>query len=225
MASTDPLDLLRQSIATPSLAAALLTDAGALANALPDASSFSFPQPDGKDAVIIPKDAPTRYARTDAREDFYSVGQLWLAWTERDTGVREYLMKGQAAGVGYVAITDRRGVVDFLQGSSDGGARVLGKGEDRKCCGGVRCAVDNTQQQRRQRQPPQQPRLLRHLRRPRLDRREARQQPSASTRSTLPTASSARSCVPRRWSSRTATRCCESRAAARSTTSRRLSRR
>ncbi|WOO77591.1 Cell division control protein 73 [Vanrija pseudolonga] len=142
MASTDPLDLLRQSIATPSLAAALLTDAGAPADALPDASSFSFPQPDGKDAVIVPKDAPTRYARTDARDDFYSVGQLWLAWTERDTGVREYLMKGQAAGVGYVAITDRRGVVDFLQGSSDGGVRVLGKGEDPKAAAAAAPAAD-----------------------------------------------------------------------------------
>lgn len=125
----DPLDLLRTSI-SQDLPATLQSDAGAPVDSLAAASVLSFPQPDGAEAVTVPKDAATRYSRTDARSDFYSAGQLWLAWTERDTGVRDYLVKGQAAGVGYVAITDRRGVVDFLQGVSDGGVRVVAQGED-----------------------------------------------------------------------------------------------
>lgn len=127
---SDPLDLLRASI-SENRPAVLLSDGGAPADSITTAASLSFPQASG-DAITIPKDAATRYARTDAREDFYNVGQLWLAWTEREAGVRDYLQKGQAAGVGYVAITDRRGVIDFLQGVTDGGVRVLGAGEDGK---------------------------------------------------------------------------------------------
>lgn len=127
---SDPLDLLRASI-SENRPAVLLGDGGAPADSITAATSLSFPQGSG-DAITIAKDAATRYARTDAREDFYNVGQLWLAWTEREAGVRDYLQKGQAAGVGYVAITDRRGVVDFLQGVTDGGVRVLGAGEDGK---------------------------------------------------------------------------------------------
>jgi parafibromin len=131
MATMDPLDLLRQSI-SQNLPATLQTDAGEPADSLASASVLSFPQPAPQEAVTVPKDAATRYSRTDARDEFYSVGHLWLAWTERDTGVRDYLVKGQAAGVGYVSITDRRGVVDFLQGASDSGPRVLGQGEEAK---------------------------------------------------------------------------------------------
>lgn len=127
---SDPLDLLRKSI-SDNRPAVLLGEGGAPVDSIATATSLSFPQASG-DAITIPKEAATRYARTDAREDFYNVGQLWIAWTERETGVRDYLQKSQAAGVGNVAITDRRGVVDFLQGVTDGGVRVLGAGEDGK---------------------------------------------------------------------------------------------
>ncbi|KAL7424950.1 accessory factor associated with RNA polymerase II [Cryptotrichosporon argae] len=124
---SDPLDLLRESIAL-STPATLLTAASDPASTLADAAYLSFALPSGP--VNLPKDAPTRYARTAGRTDFYTLGQLWLAWTEKDTGVRDYLVKGQAAGTGYVGITDRRGVVEYLQGEGDGAGRVLGKGED-----------------------------------------------------------------------------------------------
>ncbi len=55
---------------------------------------------------------------------------MWLAWTERELGVRDYLIKGQAAGVGYVSVADRREVVEYLNGEVDGAGRVVGKGED-----------------------------------------------------------------------------------------------
>jgi parafibromin len=73
----------------------------------------------------LTKETPTRYtSKADSKDDFYTVGQIWLAWTEKDAGVRDYLMKGQAGGIGYVGIADRRGVVEYLQGESDGGSRI-----------------------------------------------------------------------------------------------------
>lgn len=127
MATTDPLDLLRRSISSD-LPATLKTASGEDTDSLAAAASLSFPQASGE-PVVVSKDTPTRYSRSDAKDDSYTIGQLWLAWTERDTGIRDYLVKGQAAG-GFVAITDRRDVVLYLQGASDGGARVLGAGEE-----------------------------------------------------------------------------------------------
>lgn len=49
---------------------------------------------------------------------------------ERESGVREYLIKGQAAGVGYVSVADRRGVVEYLSGEGEGAGRVMRRGED-----------------------------------------------------------------------------------------------
>jgi parafibromin len=122
--SADPLDLLRQSVLS-SLPPVLLSAASDPAPTLPLATYISFPQPSGS-ALNVPKDAPTRYtSKVGSLDEFYNVGQLWLAWTERETGVREYLMKGQATGVGYVGIADRKGVVDYLKGESEGTGRVL----------------------------------------------------------------------------------------------------
>jgi parafibromin len=122
---SDPLALLRTSISA-SLPAVLLTAAGAATDALATAAALSFPQASGE-PVVVPKDAATRYLRTTGGDDSYTIGQLWLAWTERETGVRDYLVKGQAAG-GFVAITDRRDVVLFLQGGES--ARVVKVGEE-----------------------------------------------------------------------------------------------
>ncbi|GFZ50052.1 hypothetical protein JCM24511_07805 [Saitozyma sp. JCM 24511] len=117
--TSDPLLLLRQSISL-SLPAELLTASSDPSPSLALATHLSFPQPSG-DPISIPKDAPTRYtSKPDSRDEFYTLGQVWLAWTERDTGVREYLMRGQAGGVGYVGIADRKGVVDYLKGESEG---------------------------------------------------------------------------------------------------------
>ena len=122
MTSTDPLDLFRQAIAA-SAPPTLLNAASESAESLQLASYISFPNTEPP--TNITKETPTRYtSKADSKDEFYNIGQLWLAWTEKDAGVRDYLMKGQAGGVGYVGIADRRGVVEYLQGESDGGARI-----------------------------------------------------------------------------------------------------
>jgi len=125
----DPLELFRSSLSTSNLPI-LLTAASEPSPTLPLAAYISFPQPDSS-PINIPKETPTRYtSKAESRDEFYNVGQLWLAWTERESGVREYLIKGQAAGVGYVSVADRRGAVESLTGEGDGGGRVVGKDED-----------------------------------------------------------------------------------------------
>ncbi|WVW86789.1 hypothetical protein I302_108843 [Kwoniella bestiolae CBS 10118] len=130
-APPDPLDLLRQSIIS-SLPPTLLTSSSSAASTLAEASFLSFPPipPLTDSPTSIAKDTSTRYtSKAGSKDEFYNAGQLWLAWNERESGVRDYLIKGQAGGVGYVAITDRRGVVEYLTGESQGTGRVLGKDE------------------------------------------------------------------------------------------------
>lgn len=127
MAATDPLALLRKSIAD-NLPAVLLTSAGEQTTALTDAASLSFPQTTGE-PVVVPKEALTRYARSDARTEFYSVGQLWVVWEKRDASLKDFMQSGTQLGVGNVPIADRRAVQAYLAGESDGGARVGGVGE------------------------------------------------------------------------------------------------
>lgn len=137
MTTHDPLDLFRRALAS-SLTPVLLTAASEPASNLADASYVSFPpQGESGESTNIAKDASTRYtSKADSRDEFYNIGQLWLAWSERDSGVREYLVKGQQGGLGYVGIADRRGVVEYLTGSSgaggdddSAGGRVVPKGD------------------------------------------------------------------------------------------------
>ena len=124
----DPIDLLRQSISN-SQSSILLTAASEPTDTLSLAAYISFPQPSA-DAINITKETPTRYtSKAGANNEFYNVAQLWLAWTEKDSNVREYLAKGQAGGVGYVSVADRRGVVEFLQTQDGYSDRVVPKGQ------------------------------------------------------------------------------------------------
>ncbi|WVQ79261.1 hypothetical protein IAT38_001357 [Cryptococcus sp. DSM 104549] len=129
-ASPDPLDLLRSAILS-STPPTLLTAARDPSPTLALAAYLSFPSSGSDEPIALPKDTPTRFtSKPGSLEDFYNVGQLWLAYAERESGVRDYLMKGQAGGVGYVAITDRRAVVDYLSGEGEGAGRVVQKGEE-----------------------------------------------------------------------------------------------
>jgi parafibromin len=125
----DPLDLFRAAIASSS-PPDLLTAALEPSPTLPLAAYVSFPQPSSS-PINIPKDTPTRYtSKVDASSsDYYTLAQIWLAYTERDTAIREYLIKGQAGGGGYVSVADRTRVVEYLSGEGDGGGRVTRKGE------------------------------------------------------------------------------------------------
>lgn len=124
----DPLDLLKTSLQS-SNPPQLLTAASEPAPTLALAAYLSFTSI--ANPINLPKDTPTRYtSKPGSTSEFYNIGQLYLAWVEKDSGVRDYLIKGQAGGVGYVAITDRRPAVDYLLGKGDGEGRIVAKGEE-----------------------------------------------------------------------------------------------
>ena len=212
MSAHDPLDLFRQSIST-ALPPVLLTAASEPSPTLSLAAYISFPQSSSA-PINIPKDAPTRYtAKAGSGDEFYNLGQVWLAYTERESGVREYLIKGQAGGVGYVSVADRRGVVEFLVGENDGAGRVLAKGADEGESAALVCADCKlmfwwrAQPLWRRRRLPHQlwwsrchP-LWTPLRKP--DLRVRRLLSNGNTRWTSPTASSAERWVPARQPFRT----------------------
>lgn len=64
----------------------------------------------------VPKSAETRYRR--ATQDFYTVEALYLAWSLRDAAVAEYMKQMRENGLtaGYVSVTERKTVVDWLEG-------------------------------------------------------------------------------------------------------------
>lgn len=129
MTTHDPLDLFRLALSS-SAPPVLLTAASEPAQTLAEAAYISFPLAQPHGTVNIAKDASTRYtSKADSKNEFFTVGQLWLAWSERDSGVREYFSKVQQEGVGYVGVADRRGVVEYLMGEGDGGGRVVPKGD------------------------------------------------------------------------------------------------
>jgi parafibromin len=124
MAEQDPLVLLRAAI-TSDEPPKLLTGAQEATESFNDAASLSFTSA----SVTLAKDTPTRYtAKANSTTGFYNVGQLYLAWLERQAPLREYMMKAQGSGVGYVTTLDRRGVVEYLTGVSDGAGRVIDVG-------------------------------------------------------------------------------------------------
>ena len=121
MASPDPLELLLAAITTNE-PPQLLTASNEPTESFGEAASLSFKTAE----VTLPKDTPTRYsAKAGSTTEFSNVGQLLLAWLERQAALREYMMKAQGSGVGYVTTLDRRGVVEYLTGQSDGAGRVL----------------------------------------------------------------------------------------------------
>ena len=127
----DLLELLRASIASSTLPT-LVTAASEPAPTLGEAAYIRFDSASGP--IDIPKDAPSNYLSQVGASETYLLGQLWLAYVERDSGVVDYLQKGQASGVGNVPITDRREVVEYLMGQSDGGDRIVrdeGQGQSR----------------------------------------------------------------------------------------------
>jgi len=70
----------------------------------------------------IPKSAETRYARAgttaSSPQDFYTAEALYLAWSLRDAAVADYMKQTRENGLttGYVSITERKTVVDWLEG-------------------------------------------------------------------------------------------------------------
>jgi parafibromin len=70
----------------------------------------------------FPKAAPTRFRKpgtsSSDSNDFYTLEAVYLAWHLQSAGGAEYMKQARENGlvVGFVSVTERKGVVDWLEG-------------------------------------------------------------------------------------------------------------
>ncbi|GJE88111.1 RNA polymerase II-associated protein [Phanerochaete sordida] len=119
MSSTDPLQALRQAIKSKSQIK-YSNDSG------PTESLQSATHLILSASVTLPKSTPTRLRKpgsssTDpstSPKDFFTLDAVYLAWLLRDASGAEYMKQARENGlaVGFVSITERKSVVDWLEG-------------------------------------------------------------------------------------------------------------
>ena len=83
-------------------------------------------------SVVLPKSTPTRWRKpgvTAASEpsDFFSLEAIYLAWLLRDAPGADYLKQARENGltVGFVSVTERKSVVDWLEGRTTDHERIV----------------------------------------------------------------------------------------------------
>ncbi|RDB19338.1 Cell division control protein 73 [Hypsizygus marmoreus] len=69
-------------------------------------------------SISLPKSSPTRFRTASGPSDFFSVEAIYLAWLLRDAPGAEYMKQARENGlaVGFVGVTERKSVVDWLEG-------------------------------------------------------------------------------------------------------------
>jgi parafibromin len=92
------------------------------------------------DLVISPgytfsKSTPTRYRKpgtssndpSSKPQDFFSLEAVYLAWLLRDAPGAEYMKQARESGlaVGFVSVTERKNVVDWLEGKIPDHERIV----------------------------------------------------------------------------------------------------
>lgn len=80
------------------------------------------------DTLSLSKSTPTRLRRPGSTDtdpetnpsSFVSLEAAYLAWTLRDAGSAEYMKQARDSGlaVGFVSVTERKGVVEWLEGKT-----------------------------------------------------------------------------------------------------------
>ncbi|KAF9481350.1 RNA polymerase II-associated protein [Pholiota conissans] len=115
---TDPLLILRQAIKSKSKIT-YANDAGPCAT-LADATLLVInDQP-------LPKSTRTRYRKAGAASEFYTLDAVYVAWLFRDAAGAEYMKQARENGlaVGFVSVTERKHVVDWLEGRTPDSDRI-----------------------------------------------------------------------------------------------------
>lgn len=80
-------------------------------------------------SVSLPRSTPTRMRKpnatstdpTSSPQDFFTLDAVYLAWLLKDAPVAEYMKQARENGlaVGFVSITERKTVVDWLEGRTN----------------------------------------------------------------------------------------------------------
>jgi parafibromin len=119
MATTDPLIALRSAI--HSKFEIKYTSSSAVSVSSLHAAAILQLSP----TLTLPKATPTRFRKPSATSldpnaapnDFVTLEALLVAWLARDASVAEYMKQVREAGIGaFVSITERKGVVEWLEG-------------------------------------------------------------------------------------------------------------
>ncbi|KAF8063554.1 RNA polymerase II-associated protein [Lyophyllum atratum] len=83
-------------------------------------------------SISLPKSSPTRYLKTGVTSasgpsDFFSVEAVYLAWLLRDAAGADYMKQARENGlaVGFVSVTERKNVVDWLEGRINDTPRIV----------------------------------------------------------------------------------------------------
>lgn len=81
------------------------------------------------------KSTPTRYQKPGTSsndpslnpQDFFSIEAVYLAWLLRDAPGAEYMKQARESGlaVGFVSVTERKSVVDWLEGKIPDHERIV----------------------------------------------------------------------------------------------------
>jgi len=141
-ATTDPLVLLRASIASTSNPPTLTDSSGQPTTQALDATHVVLPSTStssGSTPITLPITTPTRLtSQANDTSNLLTLQQLLYTYLERDTGNADYMRKaasGVVAGFRPVGILDRRIVLEYLSGGEAPVARVLvagSKPEDKR---------------------------------------------------------------------------------------------
>ncbi|KAK7048495.1 CDC73-C domain-containing protein [Favolaschia claudopus] len=80
----------------------------------------------------LPKSAPTRYRKpgvsaASSPDDFFSVEAVFLAWLLQSAPGADYMKQARESGLaaGFVSVTERKNVVDWLEGKISENERIL----------------------------------------------------------------------------------------------------
>jgi parafibromin len=129
MSLTDPLIILRQAIKSKSPISYANGDEPS--PSLASATNIVF-----SPTSTLPKSTPTRYRKPDVStstepasnpQDFFSIEAIYLAWVLRDAPGAEYMRQARENGlaVGFVSVTERKSVVDWLEGNAMTHERIV----------------------------------------------------------------------------------------------------
>lgn len=74
----------------------------------------------------FPKSSRTRFRKAGAPSDFYTLDAVYVAWLLRDAAGAEYMKQAREHGlaVGFVSVTERKHVVDWLDGKAPDSDRI-----------------------------------------------------------------------------------------------------
>ncbi|KAF8485630.1 RNA polymerase II-associated protein [Gautieria morchelliformis] len=128
MSVTDPLIALRSAIqAKYDISYASIS--GEVVSSLQAATDLRL-----SPTLSLPKATPTRFRKPSAAaldphtapNDFVTLESLLVAWLARDASVAEYMKQVREAGIGaFVSITERKGVVEWLEGKVQDHERIV----------------------------------------------------------------------------------------------------